>query len=135
MPDLTYIDTKILVDCLRKSLLFQTPQPVFLGLATDEEPEHFLVKIKRNHYAEVMRLIQKAGGWTLPREARVALLKAHEERARKAHGDGIDYDLSGLEQGDLYAMYSEAEGIAELAAFRAALGEEIEARSRPEAAQ
>ena len=134
MNELTYIDTKVLVDCLRKSLLYQTPQPVFLETDADE-PEHFVVKIKRGHYAEIMRLIVKAGGWKLPRAATEALLREHEIRARRAHGDGTDYDLSGLSQGDVYSMFAETEGLVEMAKFHAALGEEIEARGRSEAKQ
>jgi len=134
MSKLSFKDQVILIDCLRKSFLYQTPQPVFYAVG-DEAPDHFVVRIPHAHYAEVMRLIQKAGGWTLPPDERRKILMAHEERARKAHGDGTDYDLSDLEHGDLYAMLQETKGITELAAFHKALGDEITARRERPVAQ
>src|SRR5262249_40020232 len=119
---------------LRKSLLYQTPHPIFAADG-DEEPSEIRVRLKPAHYDVVMRLIHKAGGWTLPQEDRSRILAEHEARARRAHGDGVDYDFSEMAIGVLYAMHKELKGVGEFADFREAIGEEIKARRGKETQQ
>jgi hypothetical protein len=102
-----------LVDCLRRSLLYQTSTPVFLGEEA-QTPDHFIVRLKAAHYIDVMQLIQKAGGWELSGEQREALLKHHEEKAKIDFGDGKTYSFDHLDIGDLYNMHKETRSMPEL---------------------
>lgn len=137
MTKMTYIDTVLLVDCLRKSLLYQTPSPVFLN-GNIEKPDHFVVKMKTDHYQEVMRLIQKAGGWTLPESAMQKLIEQFEQRSQKVFVDGEAkkvWDFSETPYAELMVMASETSGIAELKEFHEAIKAKMESlRNEEEAA-
>lgn len=113
-----------LVDLLRKNFLYQTPRPIFAD-AGNEHPAWVDMRLLFEHQQRILQLIHKAGGWVLPPEERATLLAKHEENARRAHGDGVDYDFSHLSYGDLIAMHAELEGVDELAPFRAAIADEI----------
>lgn len=114
-----------LTNLLRKNLLYQTPQPFFENEA-DENPKWVGVRISGPHYLRVMELIGKVGGWVLSRDQRFAVYRQHEERARCAYGGGVDYDLSDVSFGDLAQMYTELEGIEEMADFHQAIGEVLD---------
>ena len=111
-----------LVNLLRKNMLYQTPRPVFAD-PDAAEPTHVEMRFVFHHQQRILELIHKAGGWVLCQEDRVALLRRHEEAARRAIGDGVDYDFSHLSYGDLVQMHEELTGIDELKDFRAAIGE------------
>lgn len=115
-----------LIDCLRRQLLYQTPQPVFKSGGS--EPDYVLVKMKPLTYSVVMQLIAKAGGWTLPEEAKRELQTTSTERHKFAFGNGKEFNFTGLTLADLYAMYGEL-GIDDLpddlTRFRIAIGDEI----------
>ncbi len=114
-----------LVDLLRKNFLYQTPRPIFADNA-DEHPVWVDMRLLFGHQQRILALIHKAGGWVMPPEEQAKLLAKHEEKARRAHGDGVDYDFSHLSYGDLVQMHVELEGVDELAPFRKAVGEELE---------
>lgn len=135
-------ETFKLVDALRRSLLYQTPSPVFLESNSEGEtpnaeapPDHYILKLKFAHYMIVMQLIQKHGGWDLSGDQRADMIRKHEERARRAYGDGTRYDFSDLSLGDLCLMQTETAKMPELAPFHAALGDEILDRKKTEAVQ
>lgn len=113
-----------LVDLLRRNLLYQTPRPLFAEPG-DEHPTWVDVRLVFAHQQRILQLIHRAGGWTLPPEEKKKVLMAHEERARVAYADGVDYDFTGLSYGELVAMYQELEGVAELQQFRKAIGDQI----------
>lgn len=117
-----------LIEALRRSFLYQTPQAVYDDASAMREPTHVVVRMPVACYGTVMEIINKAGGWVLPKGERLRIVAAHEARARRALGDGTHYDLMGLSQGDLLQMVKDTEGIPELAAFRSALAEEISAQ-------
>ena len=110
-----------LVNTLRRNLLYQTPRTVFAGGA----PSHIAVAFLPESYSELMDLIREAGGWTLPPQAKEAIIRHHETLARTASGT---YDLGAMSQGDLYTMHAETEGLVELAAFHIAIADEIRRR-------
>jgi hypothetical protein len=116
---LSHDDTNHLIDSLRRSLLYQTPVPIFV--MPNDPPDHFLVRIKREHYADIMSLIGRAGGWELNNRQKLEVLRKHEERARRAYGDGVNYDFGDLPRADLLVMFQETSGIAEFAMFHEAL--------------
>lgn len=113
-----------LVDLLRKNLLYQTPKPVFRDNA-DAHPTWVDLRFVFTHQQRILLLLHKAGGWTMPKDEKQKLLQKHEEAARTAHGDGIDYDFEHLSYGDLVSMHTELEGIEEMALFREAIADEI----------
>ncbi len=117
-------DSQVLVDLLRKNILYQTPKPIFSNIE-DEHPTHVEMRFVFAHHLRVLKLIHKAGGWVLPEHAKVEIMKRHEQAARLAYGDGADYDLSHLSYGDMVAMFNELEGISEMSEFRQALEEGI----------
>lgn len=114
-----------LVDLLRKNLLYQTPKPVFAD-PDDEQPTWVDLRMLFNHQQRILQLIHKAGGWVMPPDDKADLLRKHEEAARTAHGDGVNYDFSHLSYGDLVAMHTELEGVDEMALFRAAIGDAMQ---------
>lgn len=114
-----------LVDLLRKNMLYQTPRPVFAD-ASDEHPTHVDLRFVFPHQQRILQLLHKAGGWTLPKSEQENILRKHEEAARVAYGDGVDYDLSHLSYGDMLNMYRELEGVEELAPFRDAIKDALE---------
>ena len=113
-------EVRELTNLLRKNLMYQTPQPRFTNEDSDE-PTHVTVNFVWPHYQRVLFLMHKAGGWILPPEERAKIMARHEKAARIAHGDGINYDLSHLDYGDLLSMHRELEGISEMAPFRQAI--------------
>lgn len=119
-----------LVDLLRRNLLYQTPRPFFAS-ADDAVPVHVEVRMKPHHHERIIALIAEAGGWTLPPQEKKKLLEQHEAAARRAHGDGVDYDFSNLGYGDLVAMHTELEGVTEMLPFREAIEDELK-RQREE---
>lgn len=122
-----------LVDALRRNLLYQTVQPVFLDGQNLDEPDHVIVKIRPKSYEVIMNLIGKAGGWTLPAETKREIEAQSDARRRLAFGNGTDFNFAALTIGDLYAMYEEL-GVADLPddlnRLRVAVGEEIKDRQR-----
>ena len=113
-----------LVDLLRKNLIYQTPKPVFRE-HSDPHPTWVDLRFVFAHHQRILLLLHKAGGWTMPKDEKQKLLQKHEEEARTAHGDGVDYDFEHLSYGDLVAMHVELEGIEEMALFRRAISAEI----------
>lgn len=113
-----------LVDLLRKNLLYQTPRPVFVN-PDDEHPRWVDMRIVFEHQQRILALLHKAGGWVLPKDEQEKLLHQHEEAARRAHGNGIDYDFSHLDYGALVAMHAELKGIDDLKDFRDAIAAEL----------
>ena len=121
---LTRAERQELVDLLRKNILYQTPRPIFADV-DDEHPMHVDLRFLFHHQQRILMLLHKAGGWILPPEEKEKLLKQHEEAARQAHGNGIDYDFSHLDYGSLVNMYTELEGIDEMKNFREAIRGEL----------
>jgi hypothetical protein len=116
-----------LVDVLRKSFLYQTPVPIF-AKPEDELPSLVQLKMPRGLFERMITIIRMVGGWTLPPEVKVSMLKAHEEAARRALNNGTDYDFSHLEYGELVHMVEETKGIEELKTFHEALTAEVARR-------
>lgn len=114
-----------LIDLLRKMLVYQTPQPVFSESAT---PDYMLLKFKPAAYNDIMRIIVKAGGWVLSDADKKVVEEAHNARAKKALGNGTDFDFDGLSVGDLYEMHEETGSDPELKAFHEAIADEIHQR-------
>lgn len=116
-----------LIDLLRMNLLYQTPR-----VEGDDAPRAIHVRLLPAAYAETMALIREHGGWDLSGEQRRDVYRRHEAAAKKAMGDGRDYDLSGLEYGDLAQMWTELDSLGDLSgdlalsAFRTAIGDELE---------
>ncbi len=117
-----------LVDALRRSFLYQTPQPIF-AKPDDEQPTQVVLKMPFGLYGRMMHIINEAGGWVLPPTEKSRLLAQHELQARRAIGDGITYDFTGMSHGDLLYMHAETKGIDELAPFHAAIEEELKRQS------
>ena len=118
-----------LIDQLRRSLLYQTPQPVFVD-PKDEQPNHFLVKLTPRAYATIMDVAGKAGGWSLSEADKKVIEQRSDERARVAYNDGKDFNFSGLSIGELYSMHEETSATPELAAFNKAIAAEIDDRRK-----
>ena len=119
-------EVRELTTLLRKNLMYQTPQPIFTDPSADN-PSHVTVTIVWPHYQRMIFLMRKAGGWVLPPDERAKVMARHEEQARVAVGDGINYDLSHLSYGDLLEMYAELDGVTELAPFRQAIEDALKA--------
>lgn len=113
-----------LVNLLRKNMLYQTPKPVFADQG-DEQPTWVDLRFVFAHQQRILQLIHKHGGWVMPPDEKKKLLQKHEEAARVAYGDGVDYDLSHLTYGDMVAMHEELKHIDEMVDFRKALAEAI----------
>jgi hypothetical protein len=121
-------EVKELVDLLRKNLVYQTPRPLFAALE-DEHPTHVEVRMLFQHHQRILELLHKAGGWTLPPDEKAKVMARHEEAARVAYGDGVNYDLSHLSFGDLVGMHAELEGVPEMKPFRDAIADAMKERS------
>lgn len=117
-----------LVELLRRNLMYQTPRPVFAS-PDEDEPKWVQVRMLTHQHQRVLWLLDKAGGWTLSHEERTGLLDKYDKACRRAYGDGTNYNFSGLEFGDLVAMHSEMEGVAELADFREAIEDALKEAS------
>ncbi|KKL84167.1 hypothetical protein LCGC14_1967490 [marine sediment metagenome] len=71
-----------LIDALRRSLLYQVPRPEFEN-PTDQHPKTLHVRIPFKHFKDIMEIIGKAGGWTLPRAARDQLQTEHQDTSSR----------------------------------------------------
>lgn len=69
---LTQDELAELVDILRKNFLYQTPMPV-------PEKGRLLLAMVPGQWSRMIELIEKHGGWKLPKEAVEALLKEQAE--------------------------------------------------------
>ena len=119
---LTEKEVEMLVDLLRRQLLFQTATRIFKGI----EIERVHVAIMWEPYCLLMELINKAGGFSPPKECRQALLAAHAEKARDV-GTG-KYDLKGWSAGELAMAIDEAKEVHQLATFAEACEAELKTR-------
>jgi hypothetical protein len=127
-----------LVDALRRQMLYQVPQPVFVDTPgagvpqklEEMEPDHLVLKMRPKAYIAIMQLIGKAGGWTLPEFEKAKMLKEHAARARAALADGRNYDFAKTTDDDLRVMYDELERVPELADFRRAVTDELITRRK-----
>lgn len=126
-----------LVDVLRRQFIHQTPKPIFEELEPGPKatPKYMQLRMIPKAYYEMIRLIDKAGGWELDKEGRAKVAKDHEARARKAYGDGERFDFTGCTPGDLYEMYRDVDGVKDFEKFRAAIGEAIKSLEATEPMQ
>ena len=118
-------DLEDLVDICLRNFKYQTPEPV-LADPNDPEPTWFRVKMVRGHYHRMVEIITKAKGWDLDDKERKRLTMKHEDAARQAYGDGVNFDFTNLSYGEMLAIHEETAGIKELATFRSAVGHELE---------
>ena len=116
--------TQELVDTLRRQFLYQTPTAA-LKPGSSTEIDYLVVAIKPDAYETMFNLIQSAGGWEMPREDKLRLMKMHEGQIKDADGK---YQLEDFNAGDLQTIYADTEGFEELAALRAAAKAELESR-------
>jgi len=68
---LTRDERRELVDILRKNFLYQTPAAAWPKDDPEPDPRNpsFLVlRMLPGHWEQMMRLISKAGGWTMPEQ-------------------------------------------------------------------
>lgn len=121
--NLTPEETDLLVDRLRRQLLYQTATRVYEGL----EVTRVNVAIQWPAYCTIMELINKAGGFEPPKEARQALLQIHADKARSV-GDG-SYDLKDWSAGELVMAIQEAREVPQLDEFAKACTEEMRRRA------
>lgn len=132
MPELSPVEASLLVDELRKSLLYQTPTPV-------ENPDgslrYLAVKIPPACYATIMQVIEAAGGWDPPITARLAAMVKHDRVVKDtlAASDGESYTFRDWEYGDLVTAKNELAQVGdvpELRGIRRALSEEMARRTQ-----
>ena len=129
MADLSPEEVTVLVDALRRNFLYVTPTPVF----RNGETVRFNVTMHAPDYLEMMDLIQRAGGWTMPIHDKAVIAVQFARKAKTAAGSG--YVLSNWCMGDIEAALEDTKDIdhPELVAFRTALHAEIERRGCIEA--
>lgn len=128
MANLSAEEVIVLVDALRRNFLYVTPTPVF----RNGETVRFNVTMHAPDYLEMMDLIERAGGWTMPAHDKAVVAV---QFARKAKTAGAGYALSSWNMGDIEAALEDTKDIdhPELVAFRTALHAEIERRGCIEA--
>lgn len=68
---LTRDERRELVDILRKNFLYQTPTAAWPNSDPNPDPRNpafLILRMLPGHWEQMMRLINKAGGWTMPEQ-------------------------------------------------------------------
>lgn len=107
----------LLIDLLRRNLLYQTPKPVFED-SEAIDPKFVDLRFVFGQHQQILALIHKAGGWVMSDEDKQRGLDAQKAKIKQVYADGNNFDFSQQTYGELVMMYEELEGVDDLDLIR-----------------